>query len=177
MIDIATQSEIFLREAGYATWSWSGASPPVVCLENGTIVGFLHVFGTASELLARWEEVQGRVLGRHAALLRAAGAKAWNVYSIFLTGEQASDLTRAVERLEEDFSLTRKIARTGIQVNEDLSHALIPLAPIGAKPMLENASVDDRLRARAKDLPPSALNAFLGTSSAAEVADLLAIQP
>lgn len=172
-MDIPTQAEVFLREAGYQTWVWTGALPAVTCFENSTIVGFLHVFDTAEDLLANWEDHQARVLARHAAALRAAGAKAWNVYSIFLTSEQASALRREVERLEEDFSLTRKIARAGIQLNEDLDHALMPLAPIKAQPMLENASVESRLRARAKDLPPLALQAFLGAASAAEVAEML----
>lgn len=173
MIDIATQAEVFLREAGYQTWVWNGASPPVTCFENPTIVGFLHVFDSAEDLLANWEEAQARVLARHTAPLRAAGAKAWNVYSIFLTSEHAPSLRRDVERLEEDFSLTRKIARTAIQVAEDLDHALMPLAPIKAQPILKNANVEDRLRARAKDIAPLALQAFLGTASATEVADML----
>lgn len=176
-MDIATQSEVCLREAGYETWLWSGASPPVVCFENPAIVGFLHVYDTAVELLAQWEDAQARVLSRHTPMLRAAGTKAWNVYSVFLTSEKADDQERLVERLEEDFSLTRKIARTGIQMNEDLVHALMPLVPIKAKPMLENASVGDRLSARAKDLSPTALKAFLSTSSAEEVANLMATLP
>lgn len=173
MMDIATQAEVFLREAGYQTWVWTGASPSVTCFENSTIVGFLHVFDTAESLLANWEQAQARVLARHAASLRAAGAKAWNVYSVFLTSEQAPNLRRNVERLEEDFSLTRKIARMGILISEDLEHALMPLAPIKAQPILKNASIEDRLRARAKDLSPLALQAFLGSSSAAEVAEML----
>ena len=172
-MDIPTQAEVFLREAGYQTWVWTGASPPVTCFENPTIVGFLHVFDTADDLLAKWEDSQALVLSRHAAPLRAAGAKAWNVYSVFLTSEQAPTLRREVERIEEDFSLTRKIARVAIQIGEDLDHALMPLAPIKAQPILENANVEDRLRARAKDLPPFALQAFLGPANAAEVAEML----
>lgn len=173
MMDIATQAEVFLREAGYQTWVWTGALPPVTCFENPTIVGFLHVFDSAQDLLRKWEEAQAHVLARHAAPLRAAGAKAWNVYSVFLTSEHAPTLRREVERLEEDFSLTRKIARTAIQLSEDLDHALMPLAPIKAQPILEHANVEDRLRVRAKDLSPLALQAFLGTPSAAEVAEML----
>jgi hypothetical protein len=177
MIDIATQAEVFLREAGYQTWVWTGASPPVTGFENPTIVGFLYVFDTAEDLLAKWEGSQARVLARHAVPLRAAGTKAWNVYSVFLTSEHAPALRRDVERLEEDFTLTRKIARTAIQVSEDLDHALMPLAPIKAQPILKNANIEDRLRARAKDLSPPALEAFLGTASAADVADMLSDRP
>lgn len=172
-MDIGTQAEIYLREAGYDTWTWSGASPAVVCFEDSTLVGFLYVFPTAADLLAQWEEAQMRVLSRHSAALRAGGSKAWNVYSVFLTSEKSSDSKRLVERLEEDFSLTRKIARTEIQTVEDLTHALMPLVPIKAQPQLENANVADRLRSRAKDVPVAALTAFLGSPTPEEVAEIL----
>lgn len=172
-MDISTQAEIFLREAGYETWAWMGTSPPVTCFENSTLIGFLHVFASAADLLAKWDDSQKLVLSRHAGPLRTAGAKAWNVYSIFLTSEKAPELQRLVERLDEDFSLTRKIARVAIQSVEDISHALMPLAPIKAQPLLANASVGDRLRARAKDIPDTALTAFLGAQTAEDVAEIL----
>lgn len=174
MIDIATQSEVFLRESGYDTWPWSGASPPVICFENTAIVGFLHQFDSGAALLSGWEGAQEKALARHAPMLRVAGTKAWNVYSIFLTSERVELSTqRAIERLEEDFSLTRKIARSGIQLAEDLGNALLPLAPIKAKPLLEQARVEDRLRLRSKDLPAMSLEAFLGPMHADDVALVL----
>ncbi len=174
MIDIATQSEVFLREAGYDTWPWSGASPPVICFENAAIVGFLHQFDSAAALISGWDGAQAKALARHAPALRAAGTKAWNVYSIFLTSERVErPARRAIERLEEDFSLTRKIARSGIQLAEDLEHALMPLAPIKAKPLLQQARVEDRLRLRSKDIPEKSLEAFLGPMSADDVALVL----
>lgn len=172
-MDIGTQSEVVLREAGYDTWPWTGASPPVICFESATIVGFVHVFGTARELLDSWEAAQQRVLGRHAPALRAAGTKAWNVYSVLLTSELAPALQRQVEKLEEDFALTRKIARTAIQTAEDVANVLMPLGPIKAQPLLENAAIADRLRARAKDIPVEALNAFLGDLRPEDVAEIL----
>lgn len=172
-MDIGAQAEIYLREAGYDTWNWSGASPAVTCFENSTLVGFLHVFRTAADLLAQWEEAQLRVLSRHSAALRSGGSKAWNVYSVLLTNEQSPDDKQLIERLEEDFTLTRKIARTGIRTVEDLAHALMPLLPIKAQPLLENTNVADRLRSRAKDIPAAALTAFLGSPTPDEVAEIL----
>lgn len=173
-MDIATQAEVFLREAGYDTWPWSGASPAVTCFESSSLVGFLHVFETAESLLQNWEAAQQRVLSRHAAALRTAGAKAWNVYSIFLTTEKASpEQQRAVERLEEDFALTRKIARSEVQTSDDLAHVLLPLSPIQSQPLLANAGVADRLRTRAKDIPESAIAAFLGSATPEDIAAIL----
>jgi hypothetical protein len=176
-MDIGTQAEVVLREAGYQTWAWTGSSPPVICFENATVVGFLHVFSTAQELLESWEAAQQRVLIRHGAALRAAGAKAWNVYSVLLTSESAPKLQRSVERLEEDFGLTRKIARTAVRTVEDVANVLLPLSPIRARPIIEDADVASRLRTRAKDLPVEALNAFLADGSADDVAEILGSHP
>lgn len=175
-MDIHTQSELFLREAGYETWTWPGAQPPTTCFESQSIVGFLHVFETAQELLSGWQEKQDQVLARHAIALRSAGTKAWNVYSVFLTAEHAPNLRRSVEKLEEDFSLTRKVARHGVQTIEDLENALMPLAPIRARPVIKNADLDERVRVRSKDISPAALEGFLGTASPSEVAELLRLK-
>ena len=64
---------------------------------------------TADTLLCTWRASQQVALARHAASLRAAGTKAWNVYSIFLTPDQDVSRAREIERIEEDFSLTRKL--------------------------------------------------------------------
>lgn len=176
-MDIATQTEIILRGAGYETWPWTGVTPPIVCFENAALIGFVHVFSSADELLARWEASQQAVLSRHSASLRAAGAKAWNVYSVFLTAEQTIIQQRAVERIEENFSLTRKIARAGIRTHDDAERALLPLTAVKAQPILSDTDFQDRLRARLQDVSADVLTAFLGTTSAEEVAKILAEKP
>lgn len=172
-MDIATQAQVVLREAGYETWPWTGASPPVICFENASLVGFVHVFESGAALAERWEASQQAVLARHAAMLRAAGAKAWNVYSVFLTGDASPERQRVVERLDEDFTLTRKIARLGVLTVEDVEHALMPLLPIKAQPVLEGAEIASRLRKRATDIPTEALTAFLGDVRAEDIVRIL----
>lgn len=176
-MDIATQAEILLRGARYETWPSTGVSPAVTCFENAAVIGFVHVFSSADELLARWEAAQQAVLSRHSAALRAAGAKAWNVYSVFLAGEQAPTLQRAVERIEENFTLTRKIARVGVCTQDDVESVLLPLTAVKAQPVLSDTDFEDRLRARLKDVSADALAAFLGGGSAEEVARMLVETP
>ncbi|MBE0614140.1 MAG: hypothetical protein IH604_10780 [Burkholderiales bacterium] len=176
-MDIATQTEIILRGAGYETWPWTGVTPAVICFENAALIGFVHVFSSADELLARWEAAQQTVLSRHSAALRAAGAKAWNVYSVFLTVEQAPTQQRAVERIEENFVLTRKIARAGVRTQDDVERALLPLIAVKAQPILSDTDFQDRLRARLKDVSADVLTAFLAATSAEEVAKILAEKP
>ena len=169
-MDIATQAEIILRKAGYDTWPWTGVSPAVTCFENAVLIGFVHAFASVADLLAHWETAQQAVLSRHSAALRRAGEKAWNVYSIFLTAEQASPRQSTIERIEEDFALTRKIARAAIRTTDDLESALLPLTAVRDQPMLTDANFEARLRTRLKDLPQDAITAFLGETRANEVA-------
>lgn len=172
-MDVATQAEIVLRGAQYGTWAWTSASEPVICFENAALVGFLHVFPTAVALLDGWQASQQYALARHAASLRASGAKAWNVYSVFLTSDPASSYTRAIERLEEDLSHTRKIARAGVQTKEDVERALLPLISIRSKPLLGASHFEDRLRSRLKSVSPEAVTAFLNETPSVEVARIL----
>lgn len=176
-MDIATQAEIVLREAGYDTWPWTGASPAVTCFENAAIIGFVHVFQSADELLRGWEAAQQVVLSRHSAALRAAGAKAWNVYSVFLAEVQTPEQQRSVERIEENFSLTRKIARAGVRTPDDVERALLPLTAVKAQPILSDTDFQDRLRARLKDVSEDVLTAFLGDTGAEDVARILVEKP
>jgi hypothetical protein len=172
-MDIFTQAEILLRDAQYETWTWTGSTGPVTCFENVALMGFVHVFDTADTLLTAWKENQQFALARHAALLRGAGAKAWNVYSVFLTPDHDVHREREIERIEEDFSLTRKIARASITTTDDVEKALLPLLSIRSKPLLGASNFETRLRTRLKDIPPDAVTAFLNETTPAEVARIL----
>ena len=173
-MDIFTQAEILLRDAQYETWTWTGSAGPVTCFENAALMGFVHVFGTADTLLCTWRASQEMALARHAASLRAAGVKAWNVYSVFLTPDQDALRAREIERIEEDFSLTRKIARASIITTDDVEKALLPLLSLRAKPLLGVSNFETRLRTRLKDIPPEAVTAFVSNETTpAEVARIL----
>ncbi|WP_024897863.1 hypothetical protein [Brucella rhizosphaerae] len=175
-MDIANQAEILLRNAHYDTWSWSGPSGPVTCFESTAIMGFVHVFEKADALLAGWQVVQKITLARHAVMLRRAGPKAWNVYSVFLTAERAPALARLVERIEEDFTLTRKIARTDVTTVEDVERALLPLMGIRVEPLLGATNFEDRLRSRLKDVAPEAVTAFVNETPAVDIARILGVK-
>lgn len=173
-MDIFTQVEILLRDAQYETWTWTGSAGPVTCFENAALMGFVHVFDSADALLSTWKKNQQVALARHSASLRGAGAKAWNVYSVFLTPHQDdARRARAIERIEEDFSLTRKIARASITTPEDVEKALLPLLSIRSKPLLGASNFETRLRTRLKDIPPDAVTAFLSETTPAEIARIL----
>lgn len=176
-MEIQTQAEVLLREAGYETWSWSGGDVPVCCFENATVIGFLHVFESGEGVRSGWSEAQRVTLAGHAPSLRAAGSKAWNVYAVFLSGDPAPGLSREIERIEEDFALTRKIARIGIRTTADLHRALLPLLPLLGAPVIGAADYTARLRARMKDVPAEAVEAFLGSVDAGVVTRILVDGP
>ena len=172
-MDILTQAEIALRNAHFETWSWTGPHGPVICFESTAVMGFAHVFESAEALMAGWQTSQKAALARHAVSLRSAGTKAWNVYSVFLTSDRAPSLARAIERIEEDFSLTRKIARVSITTAEDVERSLLPLMAIRSQPLLGASNFEDRLQSRLKDVPADAVTAFLNETPATDVARIL----
>lgn len=172
-MDLVTQAQIVLRDAGYETRACPSASHPVICFENPTLIGFVHEFESAELLLARWEESQKLVLQQHEFALRTAGSKAWNVYSVFLTQEQATSRQWAIERLEEDFTLTRKIARAAVRTREDVERVLLPLTAIRAQPLLEKTDFEARLRLRLDDISTDAVKAFLSKASTDDVVQIL----
>lgn len=172
-MDIFTQAEILLRDTRYETWTWTGSLGSVTCFENAALMGFIHVFDSADALLSTWRANQQVVLARHATSLRGAGAKAWNVYSVFLTPDRDDRKGREIERIEEDFSLTRKIAKAAITTPDDVEKALLPLLSIRSKPLLGASNFETRLRARLKDIPPDAVTAFLKETTPADVARIL----
>lgn len=172
-MDISSQTEILLRDAAYDTWSWSGVQAPVIGFENEAIAGFVYFFPAGDLLLKNWFEMQRLVLDRHALALRSAGAKAWNIYSIFLADIATSEEQRAIERIDEDFTLTRKIARANIPSVDDLRTALLPLLPIQSRTGFGTAHYEELLRARLKDIAPAVVDAFIGPAAASDVVHML----
>lgn len=175
-MDIATQAEIVLRDGQYETWAWNGPIP-ITCFESASVMGFLHVFESSAALVGRWPEVQKSTLARHASVIRSAGAKAWNIYFVFLTADADPTATRSIEQIEEDFSQTRKIARGAVKSPADVERAFLSLLPIRAKPILAASQFESRLRARLKDLNQNGVEAFLGESPADDVARILGETP
>ena len=172
-MQIATQAEILLRDAQYDTWSWAGVTPAVTCFENSALMGFVHVFESVSALLEGWESRQKETLARHAPVLRSAGDKAWNVYSVFLTSDRGTYDVRAIELIEEDFALTRKIARSSVQTPKDVERAFLPLISLKATPVLGATNFEARLRDHLKDVSSDVVTAFLSETPGVEVARLL----
>src|SRR4051812_42464538 len=115
-MDLTTQVEIVLRDSRFETWRSPDSKDPVLIhFENQAVLGFVLVFATARALIERWQASQASCLQRFASSIRPSGNKAWNVYSVFLTQERTDVQTSfLIERIEEDFTLTRKIARSNL---------------------------------------------------------------
>jgi hypothetical protein len=114
-----------------------------------------------------WRETEATMLARYAAQFRAAGDKAWNVYSVFITEARASEgERREVRWIEEDLERTRKITGTSVVTREEVVKALLPLLPIVAKPLLAPEDSRQRLLRRIEVIAPRVLDCpsseFLG---------------
>lgn len=148
---------------------------PVVCFENDTVLGFVNIFDKADSLVEGWEKAQQSALAEFRPQLIGAGEKAWNVYSIFVTPNVAQDrVDDKLDRIEENFKLTRKIARAGILTKERLESALLPLLPIQNRPKLADSRIEERLMTALSAISEDGAEAFMKDVKPVDIAHILA---
>ncbi|OGP59827.1 MAG: hypothetical protein A2162_01565 [Deltaproteobacteria bacterium RBG_13_52_11b] len=175
MTDIRSIVQVVLQKAGYRTWLESIERLTIVCFEDDAVMGFACVFEDAASLLASWRSTETAFLMRYAENIRAAGQKAWNVYSVFLC-EAAADAVQAreIQWIEEDLERTRKLVATGLISRDEVITALLPILPFQYRPRLDTGDLTQRLRKRIAAIAPAAADSVLDeTVPAAEVARLL----
>jgi hypothetical protein len=175
-MDILTDARAQLSEAGYDAWLWQSQNAVALCFEDDSIIGFLHQFDSASQLLEQWQGRESAILTSYAPSLRASGQKAWNVYSVFLTDERCDmPVARRVMQLDENFENTRKIARPHVASTDMLKRALLPLLPIQSNINLLREDVQPLLRSRFENVvKPSLAEAVLSLAPNDEIAKIAA---
>jgi hypothetical protein len=117
-----------LRQSGYSVTS--AKDMPSVIFEDESILGLAVEFPTAKQLFDDWEATQDGFLQSNAWALRRAGTKSWNVYCAFLSADGDVHQALRAALIEENFRGARKLVGTGIQTDEDLVRAVLPLLPI-----------------------------------------------
>lgn len=157
-MNLKSQLQIVLQEAGYQTWLTAVNKLGTIGFEDDSVMGFACIFETAEALLHKWRDVETAWLNANVLSLQKAGDKTWNVYSIFLCDERTTEVQkREINWIEEDLARTRKIAASGIADRESLIIALLPLLPLQFQPILDSEDFDltQRLRKRIRDIAPS----------------------
>jgi hypothetical protein len=161
-MDLTSTVQIILQETGYRTWLMSLDGMRPVCFEDNAVMGFVVVFQKPAKLIKQWQPTETALLSRHAAALRRAEDKAWNVYSVFLCAASADDVEmRKVRQIEENLERTRKIAACNLAGHDDVVSALLPVLPIQYDPRLEGEDLTERLRRRIASFAPAAADAAL----------------
>lgn len=175
MTDLRSMVQVVLQQAGYRTWLADIERLAVVCFEDDAVMGFACIFEDAAALLHRWRLVETAFLTRYAEDIKAAGEKAWNVYSAFLCAAAADAVqAREIRWIEEDLERTRKLAATGLANRDELVAALLPILPFRYQPQLDVEDLTQRLRRRIAAIAPAAADAALDeTVSPADVVRLL----
>jgi hypothetical protein len=175
MIELLAQIQATLNGARYSTWLAEFETLPVICFEDEVIFGFVSVFSKPNDLITRWRATETSFLRRFAPNIRSAGDKAWNVYSVFLCSEAASDTeAREIRWIEEDLERTRKLTANGVTTREDVTIALLPLLPLQHQPLLLTDDIKERLTRRIQAIAPRAAEVALDEETPAiEVARLL----
>ena len=172
-MDISKEAQIILRDGGYDTWEWNDASVPIVYFENDVILGFIYLFNDIDYLKNSWEELQQIVIDKFKPNFKAAGNKAWNVYSIFLSTSESEDSV-TLDYIEENFNHTRKIARSNIVSKESLKNALLSILPLVNKPILDEFTFNDALRANLARIREDAAEAFMNDVDVEIIAQIMA---
>src|ERR1700682_5685341 len=86
-----------------------------LAFESNTILGFVIVYETATELLTSWESDTETAIRTYQLSLTRARQKGWDTYVILLSRSNATrDEAVRLSRIEEDLHTTRKIARASI---------------------------------------------------------------
>jgi hypothetical protein len=145
--------------------------------EDSALIGFCVQVANPTELM-NWKSIEDEIVGKFATTFRAAGEKAWNVYSIFLCDQLAdANLRREIGWIEENLDRTRKIAASGVSNREALVRALLPVLPIQYRPVLPEADTTERLRKRIADIAPQAQHIALDPAvDVAEVVRLMGVR-
>ena len=168
---ILDEAEVTLRSDGYSSVRLS--DPNTFAFESETTFGFVIEYDTARDLVERWQAGETGLLSRFAPALRSSGEKAWNVYTVVLTGDASSDpdVLLKITNIEENLRHTRKIPRQSIRAPADVKVALSPLLAIAAQTTLKSESFADRLARRLDaEIGEKASELFLSTADVETVA-------
>lgn len=148
MNQLLQDAESALSAAGYRV-SLPRRSDTLVHFEDDSVLGVVFVVPTPTELLETWERLQDSFLRENGSLFSEAPGKAWNCYSVFLTGGTAEGIDRSqLNAVEEDFRGTRKIVGTGVATPEDVESVLAPLLPLRHLHLSSSANLLQLLRER-----------------------------
>lgn len=162
MIDLLSISQGILRENSLTTRLLRLGTATIISFEDDALLGFIHLFETPAEMIENWAETEHSFLRAQATRFRAAGEKAWNVYSIFLCEMDGnSHEKRQIHWIEENLERTRKLASCGINTRADLLGALLPILTLQQRPKLDSDKFEDRLRRRVSQIAPGATDAVL----------------
>lgn len=174
MIDILHVARETLTQAGYSVDRVGSDARPALAFEGDAYLGFVFSYPNIPTLQALRVSDANQLIARFTPELRAAGEKAWNVYVVWLAGGDATDIQEAeLALLEENLAGTRKVAVGGIQMASDVDAALANLLPLKTPPALNAVDVPAEIRSRTTELDPRAVQSFLSSASASQVAQAL----
>ena len=180
MNDLLEASAAILGDSGFHTRhaeiladSGKGALE-TLAFEDGTVIGFVLVYETATELIQRWKADGDRVAMRNRKALQAAQQKAWNAYLV-LVSRAGADFGEALAlgQIEEDLEAMRKITKSGVTGAVGVRGALLPLLPFRAAPSLDPIDMHEEILLRTTELDGQAVAAFLSGAEESVVMQLL----
>ena len=174
MSDTTTALVAHLSTAEYSVGALDMPDGSVTIFENDTILGFALYYPDPETLIQSWRSASARVFEHARFALRHAGTKAWNAYLLLLADAPGDyGQTIALANIEEDLVGTRKIARAGVEIPDELRNALTPLLPLQTAPRLEAVDMAAEIKLRTSELPSELVDGFLSNASSAVLLRML----
>jgi ABC-three component (ABC-3C) system Middle Component 1 len=171
-MDLALEARKILETTNYSIKV--SQTDQLFYFEDLSLFGFVWVAESLEEMLQDWKRKQDEFLREQDKTLRKSRDKSWNVYSVFLTSDDASkEENNQLIKIEEDFQGTRKLARAGLHSPSQVISALFPLIPIQKLVSLSEEDALFRLRSKLNFLPDEFLNAIVGSASVNDLKDIL----
>ncbi|MGR4930610.1 hypothetical protein ACIPUD_27960 [Bradyrhizobium sp. CAR08] len=170
MTSTISKVQTILTDAGYAM----GKIGQTTTFEDDVVLGFVFMYPDAAALMERWYDDHTQVLKNAQFALRRSDAKAWNVYFLALADQPANYAEKVtLSAIEENLVGTRKIARAGMIVGDDLREALLPLLPIHNTSQVQAVDMPAEIRLRTTELSTELVEVFLSDAPVDTVLQML----
>jgi hypothetical protein len=177
LLELAAES---LSEGGFSsrireiTAGVGDRSLKALMFEDGTVLGFMIVYDTPTELIAEWRADGDRIARCYRSALQAARQKAWNAYLVLIAREVADfGESLCLGQIEEDLEAMRKITKAGVTGAAGVRSALLPLMPFRAAPSLDPIDMREEIRLRTTELGDQVVQAFLSHAAESDIIQLL----
>ena len=92
MTNVLKEAESILLEAKYNVVHFTEDGKEYLAFENNALFGFVQSYNSIDDLLSSWSDDKDKLLRKFTPQFRVAGPKAWNVYTVLVASDNATEI-------------------------------------------------------------------------------------